>query len=455
MDKEDSEKSIWDTIKNVWNSLPNFVRFVGTLLSIVIAIKALLPAAVMEVDHFGANPEVIEPGDTTVLSWGVSGASDIIIEPGIGAVSSNGSLSVSPSQTTTYKLIISGKGENKTASCTVTVKDNSPLITSFESNPDSIKKGESAVLNWHVAGASKVKIEPDIGVVEQTGTSSISPAKTTTYKLTASKEGKEDIAYCTVAVEDNLSSPEEELSSPKENLSSQKNALKTSQSKLSPSQENLSSSQDNPTSPETSQTPGVNSPTINSFNANPDMISKGESSDLTWSVSSATKVSIEPDIGTVGLTGSQRIYPDKNTTYTLTATNEFESVDAKKVVFVKDPTASEASPTASSVQLSTPKQLTPANGMVFDNSTSGTTLEWTAVSGATSYSIEIKSSDLDSDSWLPETAESGVISDVNATSYSLDFPTKSIGTCRWRIWAVGPDGKESKKSAWWNFNYTV
>jgi hypothetical protein len=448
MDKEDSQKSIWDSFKNAWNSLPNFVRFIGTLLSIVIAVKALLPAAVMEIDHFGANPEVIEPGDNSILSWDVSGASDIIIEPGIGVVSSNGSLSVSPSKTTTYKLIIAGKGENKTASCTVTVNNSSPLvtvnnssplITSFVSNPDSIEKGKSVVLNWHVSGASKVKIEPDLGVVEPTGTSSVSPAKTTTYKLTASNGEKEDIAYCTVVVEDNLASTKEGLNSSEENLSSQ---------------DNLSSLQDNPTSSETSPTPSVSSPTINSFNANPDIISKGESSDLTWSISSATKVSIEPGIGTVGLTGSQRIYPDKNTTYTLTATNEFGSADAKKVVFVKDLTASEHS-TASSVQLSTPKQLSPANGMVFDNSTSGTTLEWTAVSGAASYSVEIDSSDLDSDSWLPETAEAGVISEINTTSYSLDFPTKSIGTCRWRIWAVSPDGKESKKSGWWNFNYTI
>ena len=60
------------------------------------------------------------------------------------------------------------------------------------------------------------------------------------------------------------------------------------------------------------------------------MISKGESSNLTWNVVSATKISIEPGIGTVGLTGSQRIFPGQNTTYTLTATNEFGSVHAKK-----------------------------------------------------------------------------------------------------------------------------
>ena len=68
-------------------------------------------------------------------------------------------------------------------------------------------------MNWHVAGASNVTIEPDIGVAEPTGTLSVSPAKTTTYKLTASNGDKKDVAYCTVTVEDNLTSPEGNLTS--------------------------------------------------------------------------------------------------------------------------------------------------------------------------------------------------------------------------------------------------
>ena len=74
-----------------------FVRFIGTLLSIFIAVKALAPAAALDINHFGASPEVIG-GRWFYFKLGVSGASNISIEPGIGAVSSNGSISVSPSQ---------------------------------------------------------------------------------------------------------------------------------------------------------------------------------------------------------------------------------------------------------------------------------------------------------------------------------------------------------------------
>ena len=163
--------------------------------------------------------------------------------------------------------------------------------------------------------------------------------------------------------------------------------------------------QSNQSSPKENLTPQENLPSIGSFNANPDIVEKGESSNLTWSVSSATKVSIEPGIGTVSLTGSQRIFPDKNTTYTLTATNELGSVDATKVVFVQEPSTS--SKQISSAPLSTPKQLSPAMEQYSTIPTSGATLKWTAVSGAANYTVEIDAYDSSSGSWLSESADPG------------------------------------------------
>ena len=78
----------------------------------------------LEINNFDAGPEIIEPGESSVLSWGVSGADNVTIEPGIGAVNSNGSFSVYPSETTTYKLIATGNGKEKVALCTVTVKED-------------------------------------------------------------------------------------------------------------------------------------------------------------------------------------------------------------------------------------------------------------------------------------------------------------------------------------------
>jgi hypothetical protein len=104
----------------------------------------------------------------------------------------------------------------------------------------------------------------------------------------------------------------------------------------------------------------------------------------------------------------------------------------------------------SSKALPAPKQLSPPNGTVFDNTTSGTNLEWTAVSGAANYTVEIDAFDSTSNSWLSESTGSNVVPGINTTNYSFEFPAKGPG--RWRVWAVGSDGKESKKSDWWNFN---
>ncbi len=441
MDKNDGQKSILDHLKSLWNSVPDAIRLLGTVLGIIIAVKALFPAAVMEISNFAASPELVEPGDSSVLSWKVSGADNITIEPGIGTVSSNGSLSISPSETTTYKLIAAGDGEEKVALCKVTVNEGSQkerlkeplLISSFDASPDFINSGESAVLNWHVYGVSNVSIEPDIGIGKPAGTANVSPSKTTTYKLTASNGDKEDVAYCTITVKENSTSPEDSLTSVKENQTS-------TEGQTSVEEDQASTGDD--------QTSQGSLPSIGSFNANQDIVEKGESSTLTWSVTGATKVSIEPGIGTVSLTGSQLIFPEKNTTYTLTATNEFGSVDATKVLYVE-----ELSVSAPSEPVSAPRQLAPADGTIFDNATSGSTFKWTAVSGASNYSVEIDAYDSGSGSWLSDSSDSQVIPGISATSYSFKFPSQGPG--RWRVWAVGSDGQESEKTNWWNFNYTV
>lgn len=388
MDKEDNQNSIWNQIKSMWNSFPEIIKLIGTILSIAIALKALFPAAALGISNFGAVPEIIEPGGSSVLNWGVSGADNITIEPGIGLVSSNGSLSVSPSETTTYKLIATGKGKEKVALCTVTVNKRSQeplIISSFDVSPDSITLGGSAVLNWHVAGVSNVTIEPDIGVADPTGTLNVSPAGTTTYKLTASNGEKEDAAYCTVAVEENAASSENisssNLPSAKESMTSQENSA-TQESPTSEENqvsEESQASEENQTSQDDStlkenQASQESLPSIGSFNANPDVIEEGENSNLIWSVSGASKVSIEPGVGTVGLTGSQRISPDETMTYTLTATNEFGSVDATKIVLVQESSAStyqETVSTPSRASNSTQEQPSSTNETEYNNSTSG------------------------------------------------------------------------------------
>ncbi len=56
-----------------------------------------------------------------------------------------------------------------------------------------------------------------------------------------------------------------------------------------------------------------------SISANPDTISEGDATTLTWKTDNATEVTIDNGVGTVDVSGSRRVNPTQTTTYTLTA----------------------------------------------------------------------------------------------------------------------------------------
>ncbi len=94
-------------------------------------------------------------------------------------------------------------------------------------------------------------------------------------------------------------------------------------------------------------------PVIISFTADPASIASGESSTLTWGVSDATSLSIEPGLGEVTGT-SATVTPTTTTSYTLTATNAggtatatvtvTVSASASESVFYVSPAGNDADP---------------------------------------------------------------------------------------------------------------
>lgn len=67
-----------------------------------------------------ANPNTIEKGQSTTLSWQTTNATDTSID-GIGAVQASGSQSVTPADSTTYTLTAKGAGGTQQATARVTV----------------------------------------------------------------------------------------------------------------------------------------------------------------------------------------------------------------------------------------------------------------------------------------------------------------------------------------------
>jgi peptidoglycan-associated lipoprotein len=72
-----------------------------------------------------ANPNTVQKGQPTTLTWSTENATDVSIE-GIGAVQPSGSQSVTPTDSTTYRLTARGPGGTQEATARITVTQPPP-----------------------------------------------------------------------------------------------------------------------------------------------------------------------------------------------------------------------------------------------------------------------------------------------------------------------------------------
>jgi len=84
------------------------------------------PSARPVINSFTAEPSAIDRGQSSTLRWSISGATDMNIDQGVGAVQSQGSRQVFPNNSTTYTLTASGPGGTDSRSATVTVSSPAP-----------------------------------------------------------------------------------------------------------------------------------------------------------------------------------------------------------------------------------------------------------------------------------------------------------------------------------------
>jgi len=80
-----------------------------------------------------ANPNTINPGQATTLTWTTEHATDVTIEQ-LGAVDPSGSRTVSPSQSTTYHLVAKNAVGSQEATARVTVVQAPPPPPAQTSN---------------------------------------------------------------------------------------------------------------------------------------------------------------------------------------------------------------------------------------------------------------------------------------------------------------------------------
>ncbi len=150
-------------------------------------------------------------------------------------------------------------------------------VVNISSDPETIMVGESSTLTWSSTNVDSCVIEPDIGIVAVNGSTTVSPTETTTYTITAT--GPDGTATDSITVT-------------------------------------------------------VNYPPTAVIIADPETILAGESSTLTWSSTNADSCFIEPDIGSVNMSGSITVTPNETTTYTITATGPGGAVSDNVTVIV-------------------------------------------------------------------------------------------------------------------------
>ena len=250
------------------------------------------PSQQASIISFNAEPSSISAGESSDLSWNVSGATTVIIDQGIGNVALMGKRVVAPAATTTYTLTAISTAGSVTATTQVIVTaavpptpTGPPVIDSFIASPTNISYGGSTSLSWSVSDATSVTIDNGVGAVGSSGSTTVLPTTTTTYTLTASNAAGSDTEIALVTVS-GAPSP-------------------------------------------------VGLPVINYFTTSPPVISGASGSTfLRWNVSDATAVSIDPGIGTVASSGTMLVSLSSSTDFVLMASNAYGTVSRIATVLV-------------------------------------------------------------------------------------------------------------------------
>lgn len=172
------------------------------------------PAPVQPAATFTASPDTIVAGASSTLAWAVTGDSTNryirlqgATEPAYADLTVEGELTVSPTTTTTYELVMEWAGQPVVQPVTVTVTPApvQPAIT-FAANPDTIVAGASSTLAWNVTGSvtnTLLRVKDGAAVATDlpaNGTQGVTPATTTTYELVATWANGEVVAETTVTV---------------------------------------------------------------------------------------------------------------------------------------------------------------------------------------------------------------------------------------------------------------
>ena len=175
-------------------------------------------AVAFQITRFEADPPAVRPGSPTSLRWQVNQAPasfELVDDAGdpvdVGqADPSAGGVLLNPEEETTYTLTVTSEGgQADTAMVTVEMLPLAPAIEEFESSASGVSAGDSVTLSWRTSGADAVAIADDSGDPVDVSGADVAMGSvevvvdaTTTYTLTATNAGGQDVASVAVMVGD-------------------------------------------------------------------------------------------------------------------------------------------------------------------------------------------------------------------------------------------------------------
>jgi len=178
---------IYKDLQKLSNSIKSLTRILNSYLSEInylnlTSFEHYLKAPI--IINFGTNEKKVLKGETIELSWNIENYDKISINNGVGNVTGKHSLSVSPTNTTTYKLIAENAFDKTENELTVTVLPL-PKVKEFRSKQQKIEHGKETQIVWDIDNAQKVELHwlGNMEIIQNKGEKNISPTDQTNYKL--------------------------------------------------------------------------------------------------------------------------------------------------------------------------------------------------------------------------------------------------------------------------------
>ncbi len=284
-----------------------------------------------------ATPGSITSAQSVSLVWHSNYATSASLS-NVGSVSTNGSQSVYPSQTTTYVLTVYGQGGTSNCQTTVYVSQQAPSCTIYASTTN-LNSGSPVTLTWNSSNASSASLS-NIGSVSTNGSRTVYPNGTMTYTLTVYGYNGQSANCQATVYTSNQGAPSCWITlSPYSSYNNQSTlswgSTNATSATISPNIGSVSTSGSRTVYPSSGtvysmtvygyngqsancQTVVNQQPVSCTISASPASIRDGETSYLSWTSVGANSAYLSDGLGSVSANGSLGVRPNTSRTYTLT-----------------------------------------------------------------------------------------------------------------------------------------